>query len=171
MARNKVAEKSVDMETLAVMFAFVNGETITAELGKMSKGIQEALGLHGLKQKIGDSYAGAKSVEDAVEAAGTVLERLMNGDWVKERESAGPRPSMVVNAVIAALMADGQEIGEDRLKRITETVKTAEGRQQAMNNPIIKAQYETLRAQAAAERAHEAAEAATEAEDVSLGDF
>ena len=150
------ATKTVNDETRSVVIAFSNGESITQGLDTPPKDIQNRLALHGLSQKLGDSYASIKDVGDSVEACRTIQERLNLGDWVKAREGAGPRPTMVVDAVVAALIADGQDVSDDRKAKIVKVLADKDERKAALADPVIKAQYETIRAAAAAKRAKEA---------------
>ena len=150
------ATKTVNDETRSVVIAFSNGESITQGLDTLPKDIQNRLALHGLSQKLGDSYASIKDVGDSVEACRTIQERLNLGDWVKAREGAGPRPTMVVDAVVAALIADGQDVSDDRKAKIVKVLADKDERKAALADPVIKAQYETIRAAAAAKRAKEA---------------
>ena len=184
MARqNKVCTKLTDLENRYICFQFHDfgegdkpgdGTNIIFDYGKAPAEIQAQLMAHGASQKGGDSYAGVHGdIDKAIENCGTVIERMMNGDWVKEREAAGARPSMVVDAVVAALIADGQEVSDKRRAGIVGKVKTAAGRKRAMDNPQIKAHYEDLRAKAAAARAKKAKATAKTADSktVALTDF
>ena len=176
MTRQSVCTKVVDLEAKSVTLQFHDfpadgkpgdGTNVVFVYGKASPEIQARLMAHGTSQKLGDSFAGVKGdIDKGIENAQTVVERLQSGEWVRARESAGPRPSMVVDAVIAALIDDGQTVDDERRASITAKVRTSEGRETAMRNPAIKAQYETLRANAAAERAKAAkARAKTAAKD------
>lgn len=87
MARNQLAKKSIDGSV--VTFTFSNGDTLAVDVDKFSPETQKRLALHGAAQKVGDSYAGAKTVEDAVSEATQVHTNLLNGEWGRERgESA-----------------------------------------------------------------------------------
>ena len=168
MPRLKIAKKSADLKAKTVEFEFTNGHLITVALKELNKDIVTNLALHGLSQKGGDSYAGAKTVDEAEERCETIIERLKEGEWIKPRESAGPRPSMVIDAVVAALEAQGESVDDTRRATIAVTVKGKEGRERALENPLIRAQYETIRATRAAERA---AKAQGETEGATLEGF
>ena len=155
--RQTIAKKSLDVATMTVVIVFADGHTIEVVAPSLSDEIQANLLLHGLSQKLGDSYAGAADLAEAVEKCETIAERLAGGEWVKPREGAGPRPSLVVNAVVAALEAAGQEVDDARRETIKARVAGKEGRERALDNPVIRAEYERMRAESAAARAAAAA--------------
>lgn len=64
-----------------VRFEFTDGTTITTELDGMNEEIVQKLAIHGLSQKIGDSYAGAESVAEAISLAEGVFKNLLAGLW------------------------------------------------------------------------------------------
>ena len=178
MARETFCKKVTDTEAQTIEFQFASDEfdNVTLSLSDFAA-INDKLALHGLSQKIGDSYAAAKGTPaaDRHESFMAMVERLKAGDWVVEGKSAGPRPSMVVEAVMAFLVANGKikapdtkghdpEAWEAKRKSVTEMVK-GDGREKALANAAIKAQYERLRAEAAAARAAKATESAAEVED------
>ena len=168
MPRLKIAKKVTDLTARKVDIEFTNDHVVTMTLKSLEKDIVTNLALHGLSQKLGDSYAGAESVDEAIERCTTIAERLQQGEWIKPRESAGPRPSMVVDAVVAALVANGEEVDDTRRAAIAEKTKGKEGRERALANPAIRAQYETIRATRAAKRA---AKAQGDAEGATLEGF
>ncbi len=86
----KVAEKDVNEETGTVSIAFTNGTSLSAALSELSEGIVQRLALHGLSQKLGDSYASVKGdVGAAVAKAQDVLDRLMAGEWAGAGSGGG----------------------------------------------------------------------------------
>jgi len=170
MARESIAKKVyVDAEggesshagpnVVELRFDFSDGTQIGVTKSNVGATCQIASFWHGLAQKLGDTYAG-KTVAEAIEAVETVLERLAADDWVKAREGAGARPSLVVDAIIAALVAAGQVVDEARKAGIVEKTKDKADRDAALANPVIKAEYERIKAERAAARASKAAAAA-----------
>lgn len=83
-----MAKKVVDVETQSVTFDFGDGRVETFQLGNVSDEMKIQLALHGASQKIGDSYASAKSQTEGTE--------IDPSDW-SQQQSAG---------VIAQLLAD-----------------------------------------------------------------
>ena len=180
MAREQIAKKlSLDSDgatsshagpnVVALKFEFADGTEITIGKENVGATCQIAAFWHGLAQKIGDTYAG-KTLAEAIEVVETVLERLAADDWIKAREGAGVRPSLVVDAIIAALKAAGQVVGDDRRAAIHDKTKTKEARDDALANPAIKAQYERIRAERATAKADAAARVA-EGSDSTLEAF
>ena len=126
--------------------------------------IQTASALLGMLQKIGDACT-KQAGDEITETVQTMHERLVEGSWVIRRGSgAGPRPTMLLNAIMEAFKAAGGEDTEEAREFYKGQIATDEGKTAALNTPQVKAIYERLRAEAAADRAAKAAEAATGAE-------
>lgn len=165
--RAKVCDKSFiyangdEAAPTGTQFKFVNGQILTVNLADLDSEMVANLTCHGIGQKVGDAYAGAKgNVDEAIESASAVIERLLSGDWAAEREAAGPSPNMVAEAVIAAKTAAGIEFDIEATRAKYVGKDTADARKRALENVDVKAHYERLRAEAAAQRAAKAAEAA-----------
>lgn len=75
----KIAKKTV-ADTF-VSFAFANGHVLTCDVDDLNDDITARLALHGMSQKIGDSYASSESVDAAIAAATEVWENLKKGIW------------------------------------------------------------------------------------------
>jgi len=85
-----MAKKSIDVENQTVTFDFGDGRVETFTLSGISDEMKIQLALHGASQKIGDSYASAKSQTEGTEidpsdwsqgqAAG-VIAQLLADDW------------------------------------------------------------------------------------------
>ena len=159
--------------TEALEFRFSNGEVVRVTLDEIGPSCRDACSWHGVSQKLGDSYADKKGtpIDERIESFETVLERLQSDDWVRPGEGPGTRPSLVADAVRAALIADGEEVSDERYAAIREKVKGAENRKGALANVKIKAHYERLALERQAARSAAAMEAAEASEDVGLGDF
>lgn len=137
-------------------------KTITAKLKDFPKSILTQSMAMGLLQKIGDAYAG--KADEATEIIETMIERLMEGDWVLTgKGGVGPQPSMLLDAIIQVLASKGVAETDELRAKVKESIKTSEQKQEALNNPEVKAAFEQLKAAKAAERAAEAAKAAAEA--------
>ncbi len=161
----------------ALEFRFANGDVHRVTLDDIGESCRNACAWHGLSQKLGDSYADKKGtdMEARLESFETVLERLQADDWVRPGEGPGTRPSLVADAVRAALIADGEEVSDERYTAIRDKVKGADNRKGALANVKIKAHYERIAAERQTARAAKASEDALNAdargEDVDLGDF
>ena len=81
MSRTK---KSIDVQALTVSFSFADGEMRVYDANNLSVDMLNRLIVHGLAQKLGDSYAGRDDHEDCTEK---VWENLMAGNWGAERGS------------------------------------------------------------------------------------
>lgn len=132
----KIATKALDFEKRAVEFTFVGMEPVEIPLSAFSDEVQLHFALHGISQKLGDSYASAKGdVTAAFKSFNDVVTQLKSGDW---RSSAGegeskPRTTELAEAlarikgvaledVQAALSAATDE--EKKTLRSNERVKT-----------------------------------------------
>lgn len=156
-------QRSASKDAEALTFEFSNGHELTVHLADFPEEVQVCAAWHGLNQKIGDAFAGAKGdADEAVSDAEDMISALKSGRWVAEREKAGPRVGMVAQAIYNAKTNAGMEADLDS---ITEKLQSNdEARKAALNDPRIKAEYEALKAEAAQERAKKAAEKAAEAE-------
>ena len=164
----ETAHASPDAESLE--FRFESGETIVVELDSIADNCRRAATWHGISQKLGDKYAG-KSVDEAHNEVATLLERLQQGDWIKAREAgAGPRPSVLVDAVVAALEENGETVDAERRARIKAKLADPDEKAAAMNNPLLKSHYERIKAETATAKAAAAADLA-EGVETNLGDF
>ena len=145
-------------------FRFANGNTHKVELADHTDQIQHCLMWFGISEKYGNAYAGAKGDADTAEEAFlSMQEQLRGGTWVEKAE-VGPRPSLIADAIIAALTAAGQTVDDKRSASVREKVKDKATRDGALKDPVIKAQYEAIKAARAAARAKAAAALAKGAE-------
>lgn len=86
----------------AVTFDFPDDSQIVAEFGKLPEEVQIRLGVHGLAQKLGDSFSGAGKEENplgyAKRRVSEVLAQLTAGDWRVTGEG-GTRASLLARAL------------------------------------------------------------------------
>ena len=73
----------------ALRFAFAHGAELNVSLSSLTPEIVTQLALHGMRQKIADSYAGADTSHDAEIAAKAVANMLMEGAWTRARSLHG----------------------------------------------------------------------------------
>ena len=162
--------RSASHEAVELQFQFGNGHTHIVKLADHQTEIRDCLTWFGISEKYGNSYAGAKGdAGDAEDKFLSMQEQLRGGTWVDKAE-AGPRPSLIADAIIAALVAAGEKVDEGRAGTIRDKVKDKDTREGALNDPVIKAQYEAIKAARAAARAKDAAKAA-KGETISVGGF
>ena len=144
-----------------LQFRFTNGNIHEVQIADHNQEIVSCLSWFGISEKYGNAYAGAKGDADAAEEMFlSMQEQLQAGTWVERSEGVGPRPSMIADAIIAALRSSKQKVDETRELQIREKVKDKAVREGALKDPAIKAEYEAAKAARAAERAKKAAEAA-----------
>lgn len=147
-------------------FRFSNGETHAVELMEHNEEIRTCLGWFGISEKYGNAYAGSKgNVDDAEERFLSMQEQLTGGIWVERAEGVGPMPTLVVDAIAAAIEATGRTPDRDSIR---EKVKDKGVRTGALKDPRIRAEYEKLRAERAAVKAARAVKNAEGAEEVAI---
>lgn len=88
--RIQVAKKDYDSETATFSIVFADGTSHEVALESLPQEIQLNLALHGLSQKLGDSYASVKgNVAAAKEKFEATLKQLLAGEWAAKREGEG----------------------------------------------------------------------------------
>lgn len=149
--------RSATPEAVRLQFTFANGDRLDVDPSKLSEQVRYCAMFHGLAQKIGDSYAGSKTPDEASEEAMSLYERLESGEWIAERESAGPRISLILAAVVKARADAGKPFSASEQTERAERLKTDKAyRESVMANAAVKAAYATIQAERAAERAAKA---------------
>ena len=162
--------RSATENATGLEFHFSNGNTHTVAVNDHPENIVKCLTLFGISEKYGNAYAGAKGDSDVAEELFlSMQEQLTAGTWVSKADGVGPRPSMVADAIIAAILATGDEVDEDRKAAIVDKVKDKDIRKAALKDPSIAAEYDAIRAKKAAEKAEKSREAANESESVIEG--
>ena len=73
---------------------------------------------------------------------------------------AGPCPSLIADAIIAALEANGETVDDDRRASIREKIKNKDVLAGAKKDDAVKAQLERIKAERAVARAKDAAKKA-----------
>ncbi len=104
----KIAKKEITEN--GVVFSFANGEVVLATVAAMPEEILYRLAIHGLSQKLGDSYASAGdkglTVADCADGVRDILRNLTEGIW----SASGGTGSSILAEALAALT--GKELGE-----------------------------------------------------------
>ncbi len=151
--------RSATPEAVRLTFSFANGDRLDVDPTKLNEQVRYCAMFHGLAQKIGDSYAGSKTPDEASEEATSLWERLEAGEWIAEREAAGPRISLILAAVVKARADAGKPFTEAEQAERSQRLKDDKAyRESAMANMAVKAAYAAIQAERAAERAAKAAE-------------
>ena len=155
-------KKIVNDEAQTVTFDFGDGaEPIVVRLSEMPAEIVTRLALHGISQKVGDSYASAAKAVDEGEADSPeayarqrvtdVTGLLKSGDWAAAREGAGvTRVNLLVEAY-----ARVKDCDIEQALRVIDSLDEDQTKA-ARKHPAIAAAMKVIKA----ERAAKAAEAA-----------
>lgn len=170
--------KSPSAETTKLRLTFKGGTVREFSPANYPDPIKTALIWHGLSQKMGDTWAGAKGdIDVAIENADSMDEQLRNGTWTERAEGVGPQPTLVAEAVWRALVAsstdggkttpDGRPLDDARKATTIELCKDKATREGALKDDKIAAEYEAIKAERAAARAKDAAD---KAKDKTIGD-
>lgn len=150
MARNQIAKKGFDEDRREVFFEFANGERLAITLEAVHANNRDRALAHGLLQKIGDSYAGAESVDEAVESARSVIDMVSAGEWTAAREGIGSGGGDLIKALIEVTGRD-----EDTVRKVVLDMDD-DHRKATRAIPAVKAVLLRLSAERAAARAAKA---------------
>ncbi len=148
-------------------FTFANDESIVVNPTEFPPEIRQCAEGFGYSEKIGNAYAGAKGDADiAYEKAMDMVESLMGGTWVAEGEGAGPRDTMLLEAVKRAKEAKGQEFNEAAVR---ERLADKAQRTALAKIPEVEVELKAIAAERAVERAKKARAALKKGADASEG--
>lgn len=162
-ARVPKAKKTFLEDGSGLVLNFAHGKVLNMKLSELSDEILGDLVLHGLAQKVGDSYAGSESPEEAFQAASAVWEQLKAGDWRRAGEAV-PRTTLLAEALSAVTGKTLEECQAviDAMAKSDEENKTSSVKE-LRNHPAIAAQLAIQKAARAAEAAKKAQEKASTA--------
>jgi hypothetical protein len=160
-------KKLADVEAQAVSITFEDESIISAALSELDDNIVNQLALHGLGQKLGDSYAGGKEIRDAggdvqqwaKDNVTRVWANLVAGDWTVRGEG-GPRITQLAQAV-AEVFGVTVEQAADKLGEMEKEQKAA-----VAKAPKVAAKLAEIKAAKAQEQAAAAQKAAEGAADL-----
>jgi hypothetical protein len=92
--------------TGVVRVDFDDKSSISIDVNSLNEETKFRALIHGISQKVGDSYAGAKSdsnpLEFAKTAAKETIEQVLKGEWRAPSTSSGPRESDLAKALSLA---------------------------------------------------------------------
>lgn len=166
-----LAKKTVDTDSRSVTILLGDGSSTTHSLSDLPAEIVTQLALHGLSQKLGDSYSGAANAvaegeaPDAVTYAKETIARvwatLTAGDWSATR-SGGGAISMLARAVAEVLGIEPAEAAA-KLEGMEK-----EAKKKVQSSPKVAVVLARMKAENAARAAARAQAAADEgsSEDV-----
>jgi hypothetical protein len=152
----KKASKTVEGNVLTV--DFVDDTQVSCDLTKLPDEIKTQLALHGLSQKVGDSYAGADSIEAARAAAQRVVDDLIAGRWTAQRAGGGggPRVTQLAEA-LARVATASADLPDMSIEEAVEVVSDMEDEQKKAlrANAAIKAAMAEIKLERAKKEASE----------------
>ena len=153
--KTKFSDKEYDLDTGVVSFTFGNGTTLELDANELSPEMQKQLMLHGISQKVGDSYAGAKGdFAKAIDAAKGVIDQLTQGIWRAARGEGEARPRL---GELAEAIARIKGVDRDKAMAAVEKA-TDDQRKQWRGNAKVRHVIAQIRAEAAAKALEQAAE-------------
>ena len=158
-------------DAVALVFRFANGHEITVVPSELKPEIVICSALHGLAQKIGDSYASQKTVDEAIEKAEALFENLQEGTWINRAEGA------VRTTVLAEALHRASSTKYPSVDAAAKAVKEwdTEKRKAVLDAkkgvPQLIAAYAAIQSERAAARASKLAEDADEESTESLDEL
>jgi hypothetical protein len=147
MAEKKASKKLLEDEA-GVEIEFTTGQSIKALLEEFSEDIVNRLAIHGLSQKLGDSYASG-DVAEAFDRCKSVYESLVEGTWTT-RTPGAPRTTQLAEA-LAQVANVTVEAAQDKISQMDD-----EARKDLKAHPQIKAALASIKAKKAEEDAKKA---------------
>lgn len=115
----RVAKAKVEVQDNVLLFTFAdNSGSLKVDVSTFADVIRARGLVHGIEQKIRDSYAGAKSASEAYGLAQKVVDQLTAGEWNAKGEGRSEEDSIekLVRAVFNALLGQGKTEGEATAK-------------------------------------------------------
>ena len=154
--------RSAHSGVVAQEFRFANDSTHRVVFEDLPEDIQFCAGRHGVSQKLGDEFSGAKGDPNIAEQDFlSMLEQLQAGNWLVGSVKGLPQISMVLEAIIRAYKAKGDPMNDERIAAARESLKDKEVLEGAKDDEPIAAQITTIRRERDEAReaaAHEKAE-------------
>ena len=163
--RIPVAKKDYDVATGDLSVLFGDGTKREINLGDIPGHVVTHLAMHGLSQKLGDSYASVKgNIQKAIELFDNTLAQLKQGEWAKARgeNEGGARVTELAEAIARFKSVPIEKAQQVVANATDENVKAWKA------SPKIKAVIAQIRAEKAAKRAEEADAEAEKAGDASI---
>ena len=163
MARVKKAEVSTEGNVITWTFAEGAGE-LTLDLNDVPDGQKFNALLHGLRQKISDSYAGIPTPAEALERAKSVVEAILSDQWTTRTPGEGGTRVTQLAQALATVAGRSVEEASEVIAGLD-----AEGKKALQDNPQIALELANIKRKAAEAAAAKAAENAEGADAADLG--
>ncbi len=153
-ANAKQSAISTAVEGGVLSLTFSNGEVLTLNTDNLSGEIQHAAMMHGLKQKLVDAAAisrdpsngRAATIETKYNAVKEVFDRLLAGQWNKQREGGIATGGLLFAALVRMYPAKSEEQLRSFLAGKSDAEKAA-----LRKNPKVAALIEEIKAERGAE--------------------
>jgi hypothetical protein len=126
-----------------VRFTFTDGTEFDYLLSRLSDDMVRQLAVHGLAQKVGDSYASAENLAEAKANAEATWENLVRGDFKARAQGSGGLAVEALARIKGLDMETAQEAWNDLDEESRDTLK---------KNPRVKVMIEMIRGEKAAEK-------------------
>lgn len=142
-----------------------NSQVFEHSLSDFSEDVLRAAAAFGIVTSVTNAIGGKNlSVEERAELIEDRLATFLEGEWASERQS-GPRSSQLLDAIVQVRLDNGKESSQEWKDAMSIKLKDdEEARKGYMNNPLIRAALEKIKAEAAAKRAQAAAAKASTSE-------
>ena len=116
-APKRAKKADILIEGTVLSIDFTDAGAVSVDASSLSAEVQQNLMLHGLKQKVCDSFSGTRG-QEAEEIAKRVIEQLAAGNWTVARSSGEgtPRVTLLAEAIAAI---SGQDLAEVTAKLST----------------------------------------------------
>jgi hypothetical protein len=163
MAKVKKGTAKVEGTTLTI--DFTHGEELTLDANELSGEMKTQALMHGLKQKVCDSYASAASPEEALERASAVVQNLLENNWnVRGGGEGGTRVTQLAQA-LATVTGRSIEEAVELVSEMDDDKKKNLSSHPAIRKAVAAIQEEKAR------KAREEAEAAEGDSQLSIEDM
>lgn len=156
----KKATKTIDGDVITIRFEETN-EELQVNINDIPAETISRLAMHGLSQKLGDSYAGAE-VSESFGRCSAVAGDLKEGNWSTRVAASGPRTTQLAEALAAATGKSLEEAAA-KLETLDEDAKKG-----LRAHPQIKVELANIKARKAQEAAAKAAEGAVDVAPISI---
>lgn len=112
-----------DDGTISGRFDFRNGETVSFTI---PASLIARFAAHGMEQKIGDSIAGEKDLDDAVVSLTDLVKRLEAGEWTAARQAGSFAGSSILIRALFELKGANDDESKGKIKAWLDTKSQAE---------------------------------------------
>ena len=85
----RVKKATVETTETGLVWTFESGNSVEVEQDMFNAEVLQKAMIHGLKQKLSDTYAGVKTTHEVEGAFKAALDALKNGHWNAGRSSSG----------------------------------------------------------------------------------